>query len=472
MKLPRLQPILIISIYAAIDVVCIVLAFYLVLLFRPQTVPFSVSFQSFFSSADPFKLLFMVWTLLILFFHYTHGLYQTRREQLESLEIWEVVKSIFISTLAIIVLAFLLRIQDFPRSVMILNAVVITVFCSIWRVLKKLLVNYLVSNGYNNFNTLIVGAGKTGILLANEISRQPALGLKIRGFLDDNKVGNCEKWPVLGKLESLKEIMHREFIQKIFITIYPEHQSFIKLLETAREQGLAIRVVPQGYEYMAHDFIKFNIGIIPILEYSDIDVNYRQRLKRVFDFVLSLGAMVFLLPVFIVLGALIKFDSPGPVFYRSRRYGRNGHMFDMYKFRSMVTNADDLLAHLKDKNEADGPIFKIKKDPRITRIGSFLRRYSLDELPQILNVLKGDMSLVGPRPFPIDQLEKEDLRQLKRLGIRPGITGLWQIRGRSDVSFDKLLRWDIWYIKNWSFWLDLYILFQTFPVVVKGKGAY
>lgn len=469
---PRLQSIFIISLYAAIDVVCIVLAFYLVLLFRPQTVPFSVSIQSFFSAANPFKLLFMVWTLLILFFHYTHGLYQTRREQLESLEIWEVVKSIIISTLAIIVLAFLLRVQDFPRSVMLLNAVVITVFCSIWRVLKKLLVNYLVSNGYNNFNTLIIGAGKIGILLADEINRQPALGLKIKGFLDDNKVGKCGNWPVLGKLDGLKEIIHREFIQKIFITIYPDHQCFIKLLETAREEGMAVRVVPQGYEYMAHDFIKFNIGIIPILEYSDIDVNYRQRLKRVFDFVLTSLSMIFLLPVFIVLGLLIKLEAPGPVFYRSRRYGRYGRMFNMYKFRSMVINADDLLAHLKDKNEVDGPIFKIKKDPRITGMGAFLRRYSLDELPQILNVLKGDMSLVGPRPFPIDQLEKEDLRQLRRLGIRPGITGLWQIRGRSDVSFDKLLRWDIWYIKNWSFWLDLYILFQTFPVVVRGKGAY
>ncbi len=429
-------------------------------------------FRTLFSAADPFKLLFMVWTLLILFFHYTHGLYQTRREQLESMEIWEVIKSISISTLVIIVLAFLLRIQDFPRSVMILNAVVITGFCSIWRVLKRLLVNYLVSNGYNNFNTLIIGAGKTGILLAGEINRQPALGLKIKGFLDDYKTGKCENWPVLGKLDGLQEIIHREFIHKIFITIYPDHQSFIKLLEIAREEGLAVRVVPQGYEYMANDFIKFNIGIIPILEYSDIDVNYRQKLKRVFDIVFSFLLMVFLLPVFIALAVLIKLDSPGPVFYRSRRYGRYGRMFNMYKFRSMVVNADELLAKLKDKNEVDGPIFKIKKDPRITRMGAFLRRYSLDELPQILNVLKGDMSLVGPRPFPITQLEKEDLRQLKRLGIRPGITGLWQIRGRSDVSFNKLLRWDIWYIKNWSFWLDLYILFQTFPVVVKGKGAY
>ncbi|MBF0570636.1 MAG: sugar transferase [Candidatus Omnitrophica bacterium] len=471
MKL-RIQPIFIISIYAAIDVACIVSAFYLVLLLRPQTVSFKVSFQSFFSENDPFKLLFMVWTLLILFFHYTHGLYQTRREQLESLEIWEVVKSICVSTFIIIVIAFLLRTRDFPRSVMLLNAFVITAFCSIWRVLKKLLVNYLVSNGYNNFNTLIIGAGKIGMSLAGEINRQPALGLKIKGFLDDHKAGNCEKWPVLGKLASLQEIIHREFIQKIFITIYPDHQSFIKLLEIAREEGLAVRVVPQGYEFMSHDFIKFNIGIIPILEYSDIDINYRQKLKRVFDFILSLFLLILLLPVFVVLGLLIKFDSPGPVFYRSHRYGRYGRMFNMYKFRSMVVDADDLLFRLKDKNEVDGPIFKIKKDPRITGMGTFLRRYSLDELPQILNVLKGEMSLVGPRPFPITQLEKEDLRQLKRLGIRPGITGLWQIRGRSDVSFEKLLRWDIWYIKNWSFWLDMYILYQTFPVVVRGKGAY
>jgi len=469
---PRLQSIFIVSLYAAIDVACIVLAFYLALLFRPQTVPFSVSIQSLFSAADPFKALFLVWTLLILFFHYTHGLYQTRREQLETMEIWEVVKSIVISTLAVIVLAFLLKIQDFPRSVMMLNAVVITVFCSAWRVLKRLLVNYLVSHGHNNFNTLIIGAGKIGIMLAGEINRQPALGLKIKGFLDDHKAGNCGNWPVLGKLDGLQEIIHREFIQKIFITIYPEHQTFIKLLEIAREAGLAVRVVPQGYEFMAHDFIKFNIGMIPILEYSDIDINYHQRVKRVSDFVLSSLSMIFLLPVFAVLGLLIEFDSPGPILYRSRRYGRYGQMFDMYKFRSMVINADQLLGQLKDKNEVDGPIFKIKKDPRITRMGAFLRRYSLDELPQILNVLKGDMSLVGPRPFPIAQLEKEDLRQLKRLGIRPGITGLWQIRGRSDVSFNKLLRWDIWYIKNWSFWLDLYILFQTFPVVVRGKGAY
>ena len=128
--------------------------------------------------------------------------------------------------------------------------------------------------------------------------------------------------------------------------------------------------------------------------------------------------------------------------------------------------------HIQHKNEQKGPIFKIKNDPRITPLGRWLRKYSLDELPQLFNVLKGDMSLVGPRPLPIEQIEKEDLRQLKRLVVRPGITGLWQIRGRSDISFNRLVKWDIWYINNWSFWLDLNILFQTFPVVLKGKGAY
>ncbi|MBF0504287.1 MAG: sugar transferase [Candidatus Omnitrophica bacterium] len=454
------------SIYVVADIVCIYAAIYLVMLLRHATLPFAISWEGFFSSANPFKIVFFLWVPVILFFNQTHGLYQTRREMFESLEIWQVIKSVALSTLVAIVLVYLLKIQDFPRGILIFSAAALSVLLSVWRVLKKLLVNFLVEHGYNNFNAVIIGAGKIGVLLADEIKKQPALGIKVIGFLDDEKEG------LLGKLKDFESIAQREFIRQIFITIHPDYQVFIKLLETARELNIAVRVVPQGYEYIAQDFIKYNIGIVPILEYSDIDVNYRQKGKRIFDFLVSLLLMILLLPFFILLMILIKLDSPGPVFYNSKRYGHNARMFSMYKFRSMVINADELLGQLKDKNEVDGPIFKIKRDPRTTPMGTFLRRYSLDELPQIFNVLKGDMSLVGPRPFPIAQVEKEDLRQLRRLGIRPGITGLWQIKGRSDVSFDKLLRWDIWYINNWSFWLDLYILFKTFPVVIKGKGAY
>jgi len=243
-------------------------------------------------------------------------------------------------------------------------------------------------------------------------------------------------------------------------------------LEQARDLGISIRVVPQGYDLTPGEFSKYNIGFIPILEYFDAEIFRKQAGKRLFDFVITLIATIVLLPVFILIMFLIILDNPGPVFYISRRYGRGGRIFNMYKFRSMAIDADVILNQLKDKNEVDGPIFKIKNDPRVTKFGKFLRRYSLDELPQLFNVLKGEMSLVGPRPFPIEQIEKEDLRQLKRLEVRPGMTGLWQIRGRSDISFSRLLKWDVWYINNWSFWLDWNILLQTVPVVVKGKGAY
>jgi len=460
------------SIYVFIDIICIYAAIYLVLVLRQGTLPFAISWEGFFSSANPFKIVFFLWVPVILFFNQAHGLYQTHREKLETLEIWQVIRAVAWSTLVAIVMVYLLKIQDFPRGVLVFSAVAISVLLSLWRVLKKLLVNVLVQHGYNNFNAVIIGAGRVGVLLSDEIRKQPSLGIKIVGFLDAQEAVNETNEPLLGRLQDFHNIVQREFIDQVFITIYPEHPIFIKLLEEARELGVAVRVVPQGYEYMVQDYIKYNIGIVPILEYSDVDVNARQMGKRFFDFILSLLLAIVLLPFFIVLMILIKLDSPGPVFYCSKRHGYNARVFDMFKFRSMVVDADALLIQLKERNEADGPIFKIRKDPRVTRVGAFLRRWSLDELPQIFNVLKGDMSLVGPRPFPISQVEKEDLRQLRRLGIRPGITGLWQVRGRSDVSFDKLLRWDIWYINNWSFGLDLYILFQTFPVVLRGKGAY
>ena len=236
--------------------------------------------------------------------------------------------------------------------------------------------------------------------------------------------------------------------------------------------GVAVRVVPHGFHLTTGEFFKYNIGFIPILEYVE-EHNYRRHFgKRFFDFLISLISLLFLLPFLIVIGLIIKFDSRGPILYKSKRYGCKGRMFNMYKFRSMTKDADKMIEQLRHQNEVDGPIFKIREDPRISRVGAFLRRYSLDELPQLINVLRGDMSLVGPRPLPIEQIEKEDLRQLRRLQIRPGITGLWQIRGRSDISFVRLIKWDIWYINNWSFWLDLNILLQTIPVVLKGKGAY
>lgn len=460
--------------YILIDLFFIYISIYLACLIRESTIPFEAHLNSLLTPENPFRLIFLFWLVITIFFNNNNDLYQTRRELIESLEIWSVIKSVSLSSLIVVVGIYLLKIHGFPRSLLLTITILLIAFLSFWRLLKRWFVLYLVSGGYNNFNALIVGAGKVGLALADEIKSRPPLGIKVVGFLDDFKTGkdNTNGIPVIGKLGDFSEVARREFINKVFITVHHDSKVFLQILEEAREQGLAVRVVPQGFDLTTGDLCKYNIGLIPILEYCDVQ-NFRiQSGKRLFDFMLSLLLILFLLPVFIVLLVIVKMDSRGPFFYYSKRYGRRGQMFYMIKFRSMVADAEDSYEKLRDKNEVDGPIFKIRNDPRVTKFGLFLRKYSLDELPQLINVLKGDMSLVGPRPLPIDQIEKEDLRQLKRLEVRPGITGLWQIRGRSDISFARLVKWDVWYINNWSFWLDLNILFQTLPVVLKGKGAY
>ncbi|MCA9407087.1 MAG: sugar transferase [Candidatus Omnitrophica bacterium] len=461
--------------YTLIDLICIYFSIYLACLLRPTTMPFDPTlFNIFVDPRNPFRSIFVLWFITTILFMNKSVLYQTRREVIEGFEISILLKSIFFSALVIIVAIYGLKLYGFPRTVLLIGTIFMMLSLSIWRVLKRMFVEYIVAKGYNNFNALIVGAGKVGLTLAQEIEKRPGLGIKVIGYLDDYKQSDLKKDEVniLGKTADFKEIARREFINKLFITVYPDNRVFVNLLEEAKEMGIAVRVVPQGFEMMSSDFIKFNIGIIPILEYSDV-VNFRKQAgKRLFDFIISSFALILLLPFFIIIALIIKIDSRGPIFYLSRRYGRGGQEFYMIKFRSMAKNAEIALQKYKEQNEVDGPIFKMKQDPRITRVGRFIRKYSIDELPQVFNVFLGHMSLVGPRPLPIDQIRKEDLRQLKRLEVRPGMTGLWQIRGRSDVSFKRLVRWDMWYINNWSFWLDLNILYQTVPVVIKAKGAY
>ncbi|HQP10379.1 MAG TPA: sugar transferase [Candidatus Omnitrophota bacterium] len=461
------------SFYIAIDIILLGCALFIACWVRQKTLSFPVTPENlFFSPSNSFRFLFLFWISVIVFANNAHGLYQTKREILETIEVWEVLKAVFFSSLMMIVVMFVIKVSYFPRSILLLATILAFVFLSVWRAFKRLVVEYLVIGGYNNFNVLVIGAGKIGSALVEEIRKKPALGLNVVGYLDDFKTAKEGEPKILGKISDFSKIARREFIDKIFIACHCESENFLKLLEQARELGVAVRVVPHGFELMSGEFSKYNIGFIPILEYCDQENYHKQAGKRIFDFLAGICLVFAALPVFLVLAILIKWDSPGPVLYLSKRYGRGGKKFNMYKFRSMRADADRLVEQMKEKNEVDGPIFKIKRDARITRIGRLLRRYSLDELPQLLNVIKGDMSLVGPRPLPISQVEREDFRQLRRLDVRPGITGLWQIRGRSDISFARLVKWDIWYINNWSLWLDLNILLQTIPVVLKGRGAY
>ena len=463
-------------IYILIDIAFFCLAIYIACIIRKGTLPFPITFDNlFFNPINSFRYVFYFWILVTMIMNNSNDLYQTKREIIEMAEIWQVIKSVILSVLITIVAIYVVKVEGFPRTVLTLVTIFLAVFFSIWRILKRIFVNYLVVQGYNNFNVLIIGAGKVGVSLAFEIQKRPGLGIKVVGYLDDFKQATSETGEprIIGKVSEFKRIVRQEFIERIYIVSHLEEQKFLDLLEEAKEMSVAVRVIPHGFELTSGCVINSNIGLIPILEYSNYELSrVKQVGKRIFDFVIVFVSNIVLIPVFVLIAVLIKLDSRGPVFYVSRRYGRNGRIFRMLKFRSMAVDADKALHEIKPKNEVDGPIFKMKKDPRITKIGRILRKYSLDELPQLLNVLKGDMSLVGPRPLPIEQIEKEDLRQLRRLEVRPGITGLWQIRGRSDLSFSRLVRWDIWYINNWSLWLDLNILIQTVPVVIRAKGAY
>ncbi|NTV28935.1 MAG: sugar transferase [Candidatus Omnitrophica bacterium] len=459
--------------YICIDALCVFLSILLACWLRKTTLPVGLP-QFFLDTAQPFHLVFVGWLVTVLFFNGLHRLYQTRREVVESHEVWLVIRSVFFAAVTMLAFVYSMKIVGFPRSIFLLITLFTTVFFCCWRILKRGFVEFLAANGYNNFNVLIIGAGKVGLTLAEEIRRHPGFGLKIVGFLDDGKTSRDLGGPheILGKLSDLREICQRNFVTKLFITIHPDGRVFQTMLETAKELRVAVRVVPQAFDKATGEIFKYNIGFIPVLEYCNVGHNRKQYGKRCFDILVSLVSLIVLSPAFFVLAIMIKYDSPGPVLYFSRRYGLGGRVFRMYKFRSMVSDADKKLDELKGKNEVDGPIFKIRQDPRVTRFGRFLRKYSIDELPQLVNVLLGDMSLVGPRPLPLGQVHKEDLKQLKRLEVRPGITGLWQVRGRSDLPFHRLIKWDSWYVNNWSFLLDINILLETVPVVVKGKGAY
>ncbi|MFC1510381.1 sugar transferase [Candidatus Omnitrophota bacterium] len=462
-------------IYICFDVVFIYLAIFLACLIRAETLPFDVSVVSvFFEQTNPFRFLFVFWMTTIILFLNAKALYYTRREIIEGFELWELFKAVILATLVVVVTIYAVKLEGFPRTILFIGTGFVIVFLSLWRVLKRWFVEYLVINGYNNFNAVIIGAGVVGTALAVEIKKRPGLGINILGFLDDqeDKLVDAHGLKVLGRISAFTRITRQEFVDKIFVAAQLDGAKFLTIMQKAKELGVSVRVVPQGFEFMSREFIKYNIGVIPILEYSDVKTFSQQAGKRLFDFFVSLLALICLAPLLMAIAFIVRITSAGPAFYKSERYGRGGRKFSMYKFRSMVKNADDILEDYLDDNELDGPIFKMKKDPRVTNFGRFLRKYSLDELPQILNVFKGDMSLVGPRPLPLHQVQKADFNQLRRLEVRPGITGLWQIKGRSDISFKRLVRWDIWYINNWSFWLDLNILWQTIPVVIRGKGAY
>jgi len=323
---------------------------------------------------------------------------------------------------------------------------------------------------------VIVGSGRTAQMARDGLNKHPELGYEFVGFIEEKDSGTRSFYgsPVLGSLTNLLEIARRENIHEVIFTeIDFPHQKQADLIIACQRQGVNVRVVSDFYEIITSSArIEEFTGIPAISFRRDPLYGFNLALKRAEDIILSTLGLVLLSPFMLTTALFIKITTPGSVFFNRERVGKDGKGFIMYKFRTMVRDAEERREELQGASEVDPPLFKMRRDPRVTRIGSFFRRYSVDELPQLVNVIKGEMSLVGPRPSLPSEVEKYKGWHKKRLEVLPGITGLWQASGRSDLTFSEMVRLDIYYMRNWSLTLDLKILFRTLPIVLARRGAY
>jgi exopolysaccharide biosynthesis polyprenyl glycosylphosphotransferase len=326
--------------------------------------------------------------------------------------------------------------------------------------------------------TVLVGSGLVADRVAERLNRHVEFGLETIGLVDDDvhtlRAGE-QSQPVLGSLADLDKVIEKLSVDRVIITFSrASHDMLLSSIRTCRDRGVAVDIVPRLFELVdagSHSAV----GGLPLISVTTPRLTRLSRLtKRVLDIIVSGFMLLLLSPLLLVVAIAIKLDSKGPVLFKQIRAGRKGEEFKVFKFRSMFRDADERKKQFQEENEStDGVMFKIKRDPRITRVGGFIRRTSIDELPQLINVLKGDMSLVGPRPLILEESRHASQSwHARRLDLRPGITGPWQVSGRSDLPFEEMVRFDYQYVSGWSLARDIEILLATIPVVLSGRGAY
>jgi exopolysaccharide biosynthesis polyprenyl glycosylphosphotransferase len=459
------------------DALCINVAFYLAYALRYQAEwPYPVE-DVFYA---PYRLYFPVGVLLsalLLVVFRIEGLYSDNAGETWFDEVYRLVNGTTTGIVIAVVFYFFYRPVVYSRLVFFYAAVLIVLLLAMVRWVKHMGLDYLRRRGIGVARVLIVGAGEVGRAVIRSIVAHPELGYQIVGFVDDdpedggNDLGRIR---CLGPTSRVASLVRDGSIDQVIVTLpWVYHRQILAIMGECQSLDVEARVVPDIFQMSLNRVDVQQLDGIPLLGLREPRISGLNRAaKRAVDVVAGLVGVLGMALIYVPVAIAIKLDSPGPVLYSQERVGRHGKRFMIYKFRSMCDGADEQQRELLDKNEADGPLFKIRDDPRSTRVGKLLRRMSLDEWPQFINVLRGDMSLIGPRPNRPAEVEEYKQWQRRRLDVKPGMTGLWQVSGRSDVPFDEMVLLDIYYIDNWSFYLDAKIAVRTVLLPILGRGAY
>lgn len=461
-----------------IDFMVVVAAFLISYYLRlsPDLLPGMMPATGFIPSWEEYLKFVVIAAFFLVCIFMVQGLYRIKLRRRFFRDVPHVIYGVMIWILLLMAWFFLTREFFFSRFVLLVSFGLVIVFTIFSRVLLRLVRRLLLWYGYGLRNILIVGASNVSWKICNALIQNKGVRIATVAVLKGHDIyKDYDKILIreVGDIDEIKDIIEKGEIDEIIQTDDKLNQyEETELLEYCHSLHKSFRFTPNLYHQHMSNIETSSIGDMPVIELKITALDgWGKVLKRMFDIVLSTVGLIILLPAFIVVGMLVKADSKGPMFVRLKRINK-GNPFQLYKFRSMVDGAAKLKEELLKKNErGDGPLFKMKNDPRITRLGKFLRKTRLDEMPQLLNVLKGDMSLVGPRPHEPGEVAKYKKHHKKILAITPGMTGMGQVKGASDLDFEEEVKVDTYYVENWSLWLDVEILLKTIWVVLAGKGA-
>jgi exopolysaccharide biosynthesis polyprenyl glycosylphosphotransferase len=424
---------------------------------------------------------FAIFSLFILSWHMIFslsGLYDSRRLSDRCDEVIDVIRATSLGTFVILVGATAFRLRMATPLFLFLFWLVSTCMTVSSRLTLRLILGIVRKRGRNLRDMVIVGTNGRALEFAHRLVSRPEIGYRITGFVDEDWHGmeafRRSGYALASDFGSFPQFLRSSVVDEVAIALpfRSMHDQGSRIAALCEVQGITVRVLTNVFDWKIARCSAEELEGDPLITHSTVwGEGWPIFAKRILDFTISSTAIILLCPVMLVVAILIKVTSPGPVLFIQKRLGLNKRRFDIYKFRSMVVDAEKRMREIEHQNEVCGPVFKIKNDPRITPLGRILRKTSLDELPQLLNVLRGDMSLVGPRPLPVRDYEgfTEDWAR-RRFSVRPGITCLWQINGRSSIPFEKWMELDMQYIDKWSLWLDFQILLRTIPAVLSCTG--